>query len=69
MNIKIEVLNIKTDKNFYSFDYKIWIDKKLIDNGYYEADHSWGTKHKQFRKILEKGEAYKLALEQTLWER
>lgn len=64
--LEIEISEIKANNKFYWFDYILWIDgKKKIQNKY-ESDHSWGNNRAALIKMLEKGEAVKLILEQEL---
>ena len=63
LDIKIKITNLEVGDEYYSFDYEIR-GKNFIDaEGSYEGDYSNGMSAKEWREVLEEGEAYKLALE------
>ncbi len=64
--IEVEVTNIEVDENYFSFDYSIIIDGKHKCSGEYDSDHAWQDDIAGLKKMLEDGEAAKLALEQGL---
>lgn len=64
--IEVEITNIGTDQWYYTFDYSITINGKHKASGEYQSDHAWQDDLKGLKKMLEEGEAAKLALEQEL---
>lgn len=62
--IEIEVSNIDVDTRYYSFDYKIKRNGKIVKDSSYSDDHSWDNDFENFKKLLEKSFAVELALEQ-----
>lgn len=62
--IEVGIDNFKCDERYYSFDYTIQLNGKLIKEGTYDNDHCWSDL-KAFRNMmLNDKEAVKLILEQ-----
>jgi len=62
-NVKVKISNIEVDDRYYSFDYKIYINRKFHQEGSYDSDYeSW--KKSEFRSYLKSGGALKITLEQ-----
>lgn len=62
--IKVETKNVKVGKRYYSFDYKIWRGKKLINEGIDSGSH---TRHPStIRKALLTGYATELIIQRYL---
>lgn len=59
--IVVETKNIKVGKNFYSFDFKVWRNGKLIRKGSYDSGHSRAPQ--TIRRYLNRGGATELVLE------
>jgi hypothetical protein len=64
--IEVEITNLEADENYYSFKYSITVDGEHKGDGEYESDHAWQNDIEGLKKMLEDGEAVKLALEQEL---
>ena len=64
--IEVEITGINIDDHYYSFSYSIKLNGNDKGKGEYESDHCWQDDKVGLRKMLEEGEAAKLALEQEL---
>jgi len=62
LKLEIEVLNIKVDEGYYSFDYTYTLNGKK-KKASYDSDYE-GWTIKEWKNCLEKGEAIKTALQQ-----
>ena len=60
--IDIEIKNIKVGKRYYSFDYKVKFNGKLLDENSYSSSHSRSDSY--MRKELKKDYAVMLVLQQ-----
>ena len=64
--IKIGIGEIDIDEEYFSFEYKIFVNGELRTEGEYQDSHDWGDSKKsikEFKKILEDRLAVELALE------
>lgn len=61
--INVVISNVKTDKESFSFKFKVFVNGRLKSEGKYEGDHAWGEYHKNFEKELINGYAAKYAIE------
>lgn len=62
----VEITNLEIDPHYYSFYYTIHKNGELFAQSEFSSDHVWSDDIQGFRKILEGGEASKLALEEAL---
>ena len=62
--IEVVIKNIDVSEEYYSFDWLIKIDGNEEDSGSYESDYENGNTIAQQLKMLENGEAVKIALTQ-----
>lgn len=62
--LHIEVINIQADYKYYSFDYKLTRDGKVVSEDEFSGDHSWGDQPLKFKEHLEKGGAIETLLGQ-----
>lgn len=62
--IKVQIDNFEVDQEYYSFDYKIYIDDELVLDDEYSDDHEWEDDIEGFKEMMlgEENEAVKLAL-------
>ncbi len=60
--ISIEIDNIHVDEEYYTFNYKIFVDGKLKYKGEINDDYQNGNTPKEQKKDLENGEAVNLAI-------
>lgn len=51
--IKIEIKNIHVGKIYYSFDYSVYLDNKIIESKNYSGDHNWGNTKEQMQEFRE----------------
>ena len=62
---KVKIKNIKVDDKYYSFDWNVWREGELLDEGSYENDHEWSDDIEGWKEQLEESEAEKIALQQV----
>ena len=60
--IDVDINNIKVEKGYFSFDYIVIINDKVIEENTYDNSHSWNDK-KAFKKLLKDGYAVSLAIQ------
>ena len=60
--IEVDINNIKVEKGYFSFDYIVIINDKVIEENTYDNSHSWNDK-KAFKKLLKDGYAVSLAIQ------
>lgn len=60
--IKVKIDNFEFDQRYYSFDYEVWIDDELIEEGEYDNDHAWEDLVAFENMMLNEGEAIKIIL-------
>ena len=60
--IEVEISKIKVEKGYFSFDYIVTINDKIIEENTYDDSHSWEDT-KAFKRILKKGYAVSLAVQ------
>lgn len=60
--IEVEIGSIVADGQYYTFDYKVWVDGKLKEEGEINDDYQNGNTPKQQIEDLAKGEALNLAI-------
>lgn len=58
--IKVETNNVKVGKRYFSFDYKVWRNRKLVSEGNYDSSHSRSPSF--MRKVLKNGHATEIIL-------
>ena len=63
--IEVDINNIKVEKGYFSFDYIVIINDKVIEENTYDNSHSWDDK-KAFKKLLKDGYAVSLAIQWVL---
>ena len=63
--IEVDINNIKVEKGYFSFDYIVIINDKVIEENTYDNSHSWNDK-KAFKKLLKDGYAVSLAIQWVL---
>ena len=61
--IKVKIDNFEVDNKYYSFDYEIWMDDELLEDGSYNNDHCWDDLAAFENMMLNEGEAVKIALD------
>ena len=60
--IEVEINKIKVEKGYFSFDYIVTINDKIIENNTYDNSHSWED-IKAFKKLLKNGYAISLVVQ------
>ena len=60
--IDVEINKIKVEKGYFSFDYIVTINDKIIEENTYDDSHSWDDR-KAFKKLLKEGYAVSLAIQ------
>ena len=60
--IEVEISNIDVTDRYYSFNYKVFRNDKLVKEDYYENDHSWADDLKGWKKTLKDGHALGIVL-------
>ena len=63
--IEVDINNIKVEKGYFSFDYIVIINDKVIEENTYDNSHSWDDK-KALKKLLKDGYAVSLAIQWVL---
>ena len=63
-NLEVEIKNIEVCEYYYSFKYKVFLDGKVKWKGDYENDWGNGMTIKEFKELLEDGEALKIVFEE-----
>lgn len=58
----VDITDLWVDRRYFGFNYVIYRNGELIDEGNYENDHVWESNVERFKEILEEGEAATLAL-------
>lgn len=61
-NVTVNIDDVKVDKRYFSFKYKIFVDGKLKKDSEYESDHVWSDDIKGFRSLLKSSLALKIVL-------
>jgi len=61
-NIKVDIDKITADEEYFTFDYKVYIDGKIKDSGEINDDYENGCTPKQMIKMLENGDALDLVM-------
>lgn len=62
--LEIEIENIKIDEEYFSFDYRVYVNGEEVKEEQYESDYSRFDDIHAFEKQLENGYALKLVLEE-----
>lgn len=65
-NISVIINGIDVDQWYYSFDYDVAVNGKVVISKNYENDHSWSDDPEAFRRHLEEGGATLIVLEECL---
>ena len=60
--IEVSIFDVKVNGKYYSFDYSVFVNDELFDQGNIDGDYENGNSPKQQKKMLLDGEAMKLAL-------
>ena len=60
--IEVEINKIKVEKGYFSFDYIVTINDKIIEENIYDNSHSWED-IKAFKKLLKNGYAISLVVQ------
>lgn len=63
--ISVNIKDIKIDDRYYSFNYRVSLDGKVIKQGEYSDSHDWRDNIEGFRKMLNDGYALQLAIDST----
>ncbi len=63
-NLKIEIGDIDVIDGYYTFDFKAYLGKKLVDKGEINDDFENGMTDKEWKRELQNGEALRLVIEQ-----
>lgn len=61
----VVITGIKVSEGCFSFHYEVDCDGAYLESGIYESSHSWSDLD-EWRAVLERGEAVKLALMHAL---
>ena len=62
--IEVEIKDIEVDERYFSFEYIVRRNGRVIANDPYDSDHDWEDLD-AFKKMLEEGHALTLAIEAT----
>lgn len=62
-NFDVEISNMHVDDKYYSFNFKVHMNGKLLKEGSYSSDHAWHNDIGGFLKLLQEGYSAQLALE------
>lgn len=63
--IFVNIKDIKVDDKYFSFNYRVSLDGKVIKQGEYSDSHDWRDDIEAFKKILNEGHALQLAIDST----
>lgn len=65
VNIRIDIDKVSVGPEYFNFEYKVFIDKKLVHKGKYDSDHSHRGEEARtkFKTELENGWAAQVILE------
>ena len=63
LEILIDISNIVVDEKYFSFDYNIKINWKVIKTEIYNSDYSWYSSIDEFKKVLLDWRAYQCVLD------
>lgn len=63
--IKVIIEDIKIDQHEFNFNYKVFLDQKLIRDDYYEKKHNWKHNYRAYKKLLHDFLALDLAIMRT----
>ena len=60
--IKVEISNVTADEEYYTFNYKVWVNGKLKDKGEINDDYCNGMTPKEWIKELKDNYALQLVM-------
>lgn len=60
--IEVQIWDIEVDEEYYTIQYKVLMEGKVVDEGEVNDDYENGETPKQWKKTLEKGEAFNIVL-------
>lgn len=51
VRIKVKLFNLEMDDRYFNFDYKVWLNGKIIKEANYSDSHSWGFPSSEQEKL------------------
>lgn len=61
--IKVKIYNFEVNYRYYNFDYELWMNGELKDEGEYNSDHAWDDLVAFEDMMLNGNEAVKIVLQ------
>jgi len=66
VTVTVETNNFEVDQWYYSFDYKIKVNNKVVCKSRYENDHGWPNSKRWFKNRLKEGWAASTVFEEIV---